>query len=531
MPTDHTIAELRSRRLQALLVVLALLSGLTSLVLFAGPGLAATEERDQIHVSGTGSTVFLDVPDPGSSTPACSFAVESLGAGTATGSFSCSLGTEAQALGIPFVSVDAVVTSLRQGSDALATAHGRATLTAADGTQTQDVSARVRFKAGAKDVGEIGLKLVGIFDGQPGDTRPDDGDYTLWSQTVGEGEIVIETVTPSPSPTDTPSPSPTDPSPTPTTTPTPTIPPSPSPSSSPTSPIPSPPAGVGGSGGGTGSTGPLVPAPSGSMSSASLLATLSELAGTDPPPLSSILAVVGPFPVAGLSWWHDDWHAYRCCPYPHLHEGLDMFAAGGTPVVSAADGTLVEKGSNPVSGLAVEVQDAQGTRYFYAHLSGYAANLQLGQRVFVGQVLGYVGNTGDAAGGPTHLHFQVMPGGVPVPPMPYVDRWLQTSEIRATALLSLSHRTVTTSDLADWQRRALLLAGLGQSATLQREGVGGTPIAARRSARSTGSPRVAAGAMMAFMSGAFLLLLVGPGVVRARRGDPADARRPGRARR
>jgi hypothetical protein len=256
------------------------------------------------------------------------------------------------------------------------------------------------------------------------------------------------------------------------------------------------------------------------MSSANLMAMVTEVAGTDPPPLSELLTVLGRFPVAGLAWWHDDWHAYRCCPYPHLHEGLDMFAAGGTPVVAAADGTLTEKGANPISGNAVEVLDAQGTSYFYAHLSGYAANLEVGQHVSVGQVLGYVGNTGDAAGGPTHLHFQVQPHGIPVPPMPYVDRWLATAEAQAQTILALQHITVPASLQAAWQAQAQQLAAGAQDPTVTQEGdtqPSASPATPARLLLGT-DPKVAGGAMMAFAAAAFLLLLLAPTIGRSRRG-------------
>jgi murein DD-endopeptidase MepM/ murein hydrolase activator NlpD len=137
------------------------------------------------------------------------------------------------------------------------------------------------------------------------------------------------------------------------------------------------------------------------------------------------VALAGPFPIAGPAHWSNDWHAPRPCPWPHLHVGLDIFAAEGTPLVAVADGTISSLVNDAVSGLGLQLTAADGMKYFYAHLSAFAPRAVAGRYVKEGQVLGYVGNTGDAAGGPTHLHLQVEPGGIPMPPKPLVDRWVQ----------------------------------------------------------------------------------------------------------
>ena len=147
------------------------------------------------------------------------------------------------------------------------------------------------------------------------------------------------------------------------------------------------------------------------------------------------LQVAGPFPLAGPAHWSNDWHAYRPCPYPHVHEGVDLIAPRGTPIVAVADAIVTQVIRDPeMSGLGIEISDASGTQYFYAHMERFAPGLRVGLRVRIGQVIGFVGNTGDAAGGPTHLHFEVQPQGVPVPPKPYVDRWLLGALARARSL-------------------------------------------------------------------------------------------------
>ena len=193
------------------------------------------------------------------------------------------------------------------------------------------------------------------------------------------------------------------------------------------------------------------------------MAILAELSPNGTPRLDDILSVVGPFPVAGLAWWHNDWHAYRCCPFPHLHQGLDLFAPRGTPVVAAADGFVSQKVNGPISGLAIEITDAGKTEYFYAHLSAFGPGISLGTQVHVGQIVGYIGNTGNASRTIPHLHFEVQPNGIPVPPMPFVDRWLVQSEQRAEALVQqMTGRTgLDPATLRLWIRKALELANSG----------------------------------------------------------------------
>jgi hypothetical protein len=201
----------------------------------------------------------------------------------------------------------------------------------------------------------------------------------------------------------------------------------------------------------------------GARTTARLLAILGKLEKNGVPLLSRIISVEDPFPVAGLAYWVDDWHAYRCCPKPHLHQGVDMMAALGTPVLSVADGTITNKVNDPASsGLGLAVTDRGGTRYFYAHFSAFVNGLGIGSRVETGQIIGFVGNTGDASGGPTHLHFEVHPyGGAAVPPKPYVDRWLDQSEQRALRLVQLvtgKRVNLAKLDVSLWKNRLLQLA-------------------------------------------------------------------------
>jgi hypothetical protein len=116
--------------------------------------------------------------------------------------------------------------------------------------------------------------------------------------------------------------------------------------------------------------------------------------------------------------------------------GLDIFAARGTPLVAVADGRVTKMVNQADSaGLAVEIVDRNGIQYLYAHLSSFASRLRPGQPVRQGQMLGRIGTTGNAVGTPPHVHFEVQPGGLAMPPKPLVDRWLLVAEKRARILV------------------------------------------------------------------------------------------------
>lgn len=94
------------------------------------------------------------------------------------------------------------------------------------------------------------------------------------------------------------------------------------------------------------------------------------------------------------------------------HEGIDIFAPEGTPIHAVAGGTVVQGFSNGLGGNVVRIQGDDGRFYYYAHLTpGSTDHLEVGQHINAGQVIGGVGHTGDAAGTPNHLHFQVRENG------------------------------------------------------------------------------------------------------------------------
>jgi murein DD-endopeptidase MepM/ murein hydrolase activator NlpD len=213
----------------------------------------------------------------------------------------------------------------------------------------------------------------------------------------------------------------------------------------------------------------------GPQNTATLVSLLAELTQRGMSLEKAFLKVVGPFPVAGLAWWSDDWHAPRCCPFPHLHQGLDIFAPMGTPLVAAADGYISQKVNSPsATGFGLEVTDARNVQYFYAHLSAFEPGIEVGTHVEMGQVIGYVGDTGNARGTIPHVHFERQPDGVPAPPKPWVDRWLRIAERKAMLLVQevtgrkpkverLTFRLTRLFDLVDAERTDLDDAATGDA--------------------------------------------------------------------
>ena len=102
------------------------------------------------------------------------------------------------------------------------------------------------------------------------------------------------------------------------------------------------------------------------------------------------------------------------------HHGVDIFARRGTPVVAAADGIVTSVGTNTLGGKVVwVVRPLRGERHYYAHLDEQL--VAAGTRVVTGDVVGTVGNTGNARGGPPHLHFGIYGAPGPVDPLPYLE--------------------------------------------------------------------------------------------------------------
>jgi peptidoglycan LD-endopeptidase LytH len=104
------------------------------------------------------------------------------------------------------------------------------------------------------------------------------------------------------------------------------------------------------------------------------------------------------------------------------HEGIDIFAPRGTQVLSATHGVVLYRGWNRLGGKTFTVLGPGGYRHYYAHLDEYDAP-ENGDWVEQGEVLGYVGTTGNAAGTPPHLHYGIYaPGTGAIDPYPLLRR-------------------------------------------------------------------------------------------------------------
>jgi murein DD-endopeptidase MepM/ murein hydrolase activator NlpD len=136
-------------------------------------------------------------------------------------------------------------------------------------------------------------------------------------------------------------------------------------------------------------------------------------------------------PVAGVlpSQLHDNFNEGRS--EGRQHQALDIAATQGTPVLAAADGAVIKLFQSDKGGITLYELDPSGRYvYYYAHLMRYADGVEEGKQLRRGDVLGYVGDTGNAGAGNYHLHFAISKlasprkwsGGDPINPYPLLSR-------------------------------------------------------------------------------------------------------------
>ncbi len=99
------------------------------------------------------------------------------------------------------------------------------------------------------------------------------------------------------------------------------------------------------------------------------------------------------------------------------HQGIDIFAARRTPVLSTTRGVVARRGTNPLGGRTVTIQGPGGWRHYYAHLQQYGGQAE-GDWVEAGEVIGFVGTSGNAPPGAPHLHYAIYTRDGPVNPYP-----------------------------------------------------------------------------------------------------------------
>ena len=136
----------------------------------------------------------------------------------------------------------------------------------------------------------------------------------------------------------------------------------------------------------------------------------------------------------------DTWQAAR--GVGRKHEGQDIFAPKGTPILSATSGYIYNIGENNLGGQTVSVISKGGRIYYYAHLDSYARAIRIGDRVTTRTVLGYVGTTGNAQGTPPHLHFGVYTSSGAINPLPMLTDRLPPTAKRQETSSPRSHRLV-----------------------------------------------------------------------------------------
>jgi murein DD-endopeptidase MepM/ murein hydrolase activator NlpD len=140
------------------------------------------------------------------------------------------------------------------------------------------------------------------------------------------------------------------------------------------------------------------------------------------------------FPVYGPTSYGDSYGAVRADTT--YHHGDDIFGELGQPLVACADGTIFSLGWNRIGGNSLWIRDASGNEFYYAHLSAFSTQVANGAHVRAGQVIGFMGRTGDAEGTPAHLHFEVHPVSLlylgydgAVDPTAYLKAWQHAEDL------------------------------------------------------------------------------------------------------
>lgn len=167
-----------------------------------------------------------------------------------------------------------------------------------------------------------------------------------------------------------------------------------------------------------------------SNGSAKLLALMPQLQAFGVSEAEAFRIGFGRFPIAGPATFSHDWLFPRYGPGFRFHLGTDVFAPLGTPVRAPVDGIAISE-QGGLGGLTVKVVMPDRTYFYLAHLAGLVEGFVNGMPVATGDVVGYVGDSGNARGGSPHLHLGIYPrGGAPIDPKPILDHFLAEAEAR-----------------------------------------------------------------------------------------------------
>lgn len=172
-----------------------------------------------------------------------------------------------------------------------------------------------------------------------------------------------------------------------------------------------------------------------------LVAVAAELRGLGLSEREVIARVYPPFFIAGPSSWIDTWGAPRYGPAPgqvRTHEGQDVFCDYGDPILAPEAGT-VDFSNGGLGGIVARVHTDDGRYWYMAHLSDVnTEEFKIGDRVEVGDIVGYCGNSGNAITSPPHVHIGwYAEGGTDTQnPMRHLVNWLHTAERRVLGVVT-----------------------------------------------------------------------------------------------
>ena len=205
------------------------------------------------------------------------------------------------------------------------------------------------------------------------------------------------------------------------------------------------------------------------------------------------------FPVYGQASYTNTFGAARADT--GWHHGEDIFAQLGAPILAVANGIVYSVGWNDIGGLRLWLQDVAGNEFYYAHLSAFSPLAVNGAQVRAGDVLGFMGNTGDAEATPYHLHFEIHPASLiymgydgAVAPYSYLNAWRRLQDLPLTAVSGWAP-PISDSSRAPRPGAILLQARDISNAT------GLEPSSLRRAMRETRPPGAADGTFAGVAAG------------------------------